>query len=270
LQIPWYIAYPLIAGTAFGALCYWANRSVYFPSKYPEGLWELQAQIGAADVRLGTADGVRIHAWHVDRGKGPVTLFFHGNAGNISDRAAHFHAITAAGSSVLMPDYRGYGKSAGRPIERGLYKDADAAYDYLLKTGHRPEQIVIHGESLGSAVAVDLAARRKCAGVVLEAPFTSARDVAGTVLPVIGPVLVWGFDSKEKIGRVRAPLLFIQGDRDEVIPLRLGRALYAAAPEPKSFWIVPGTGHNDIVEAAGASYEERLRAFYQTLGARAQ
>ena len=270
MQIPWYIVYPLIAGAAFGALCYWANRSVYFPSKYPEGFWELQAQIGATDVWLDTADGVRIHAWRVGRGDGPVTLFFHGNAGNISDRAAHFHEITAAGSSILMPDYRGYGKSGGRPTERGLYRDADAAYDYLLKSGHHPEQIVIHGESLGSAVAVNLAARRKCAGVVLEAPFTSAREVARTVLPVIGPALVWGFDSLEKIGHMRAPVLFIQGDRDEIIPLRLGQALYAAAPEPKSFWIVPGAGHNDIVEAAGASYEERLRTFYRTIGARVE
>jgi len=267
MQIPWYIAYPLIACTAFGALCYWANRSAYFPSKYPEGFWELQPRLGAADVWLDTADGVRIHAWHVGRDEPLVTLFFHGNAGNITDRAAHFHEIAAAGSSVLMPDYRGYGKSGGRPTERGLYRDADAAYDYLLKTGHRPEQIVIHGESLGSAVAVDLAARRKCGGVVLEAPFTSARDVARTVLPVIGPALVWGFDSMEKIGRIRAPVLFIQGDRDEIIPLRLGQRLYAASPEPKSFWIVPGAGHNDIVEADGAAYGQRLREFYRVLGA---
>jgi len=222
--------------------------------------------MGAADVWLDTADGVRIHAWHLGRDEGLITLFFHGNAGNVTDRAPHFHEITAAGSSVLMPDYRGYGKSAGRPTERGLYRDADAAYDFLLKTGHRPDQIVIHGESLGSAVAVNLAARRKCAGVVLEAPFTSARDVARTVLPVLGPALVWGFDSLEKIGRIRAPMLFIQGGRDEIIPLRLGQELYASAPEPKSFWVVPGAGHNDIVETGGAAYGLKLQAFYRTLG----
>lgn len=264
-QVPWYIAYPLIAATAFGTLCYWANRSVYFPSKYPEGFWESQSQVGATDVWLNTADGVRIHAWRVGQGDGLVTLFFHGNAGNVTDREAHFQEITAAGSSILMPDYRGYGKSAGRPTEQGLYRDADAAYDFLLKAGYRPGQIVIHGESLGSAVAVNLAARRECAGLVLEAPFTSARDVARTVLPVLGPMVVWGFDSREKIGRVRAPMLFLQGDRDEIIPLRLGQALYAAAPEPKSFWVVPGAGHNDIVETAGAAYSKRLEAFYRTL-----
>ena len=270
VQVPWYVAYPLIAGAAFAALSYWANHSVYFPSKYPDGFWDLQSRLGAADVWLNTADGVRIHAWQVRRADALVTLFFHGNAGNLTYREPHFREITTAGSSILMLDYRGYGKSAGRPAEHGLYADADAAYDYLLKSGYRAGQIVIHGESLGTAVAVNLASRRPCAGLVLEAPFTSARDVARTVLPVIGPIVVWGFNSREKIDRVHAPMLFIQGDRDEIIPLRLGQALYAAAPEPKSFWVVPGAGHNDIVEAGGAAYGQHLRTFYQSLPKRAE
>ena len=269
-HVPWYVAYPLIAGTAFVALSYWANRSVYFPSKYPDGFWDEQARLGATDVWLDTSDSVRIHAWHVNHGDPLVTLFFHGNAGNLTYREPHFRQIAAAGSSILMLDYRGYGKSAGRPTEHGLYADARAAYDHLLKAGYRPGQIVIHGESLGTAVAVELASRLSCAGVVLEAPFTSARDVAQTVLPVIGPALVWGFNSREKISRVHAPMLFIQGDRDEIIPLRLGQALYVAAPEPKSIWVVPGAGHNDIVEAADAAYGQRLRAFYQTIRSRAE
>ena len=143
--------------------------------------------------------------------------------------------------------------------------DAETAYDHLVKAGYRPEQIILHGESLGTAVAVDLASHRQCAGVVLEAPFTSGKDVARTVLPFAGPMLVWSFDSRAKIGRIHAPMLFIQGNRDEIIPLRLGQALFAAAPEPKSFWIVPGAGHNDIVEAAGESYRQQLRSFYAGL-----
>jgi len=270
MQVPWFVAYPLIAGTAFVALSYWANRSVYFPSKYPEGFWDVQSRLGTADVWLNTADRVRLHAWQVGHGDALVTLFFHGNAGNLTDREPHFREISAAGSSLLMLDYRGYGKSAGRPTEHGLYTDAAAAYDYLLKAGYRPGQIVIHGESLGTAVAVDLASRRPCAGVVLEAPFTSARDVAQTVLPVVGPMLIWGFNSREKIGRVHAPMLFIQGDRDEIIPLRLGQALYAAAREPKSFWAVPGAGHNDIVEVGGKAYGPRLREFYRTVRSRSE
>jgi len=267
-RVPWYIAYPLLAAAAYGLLYWFANRSVYYPSKYPEGFWDLQSQLGAADVWLDTADGVRIHGWLVERpGVRFVTLYFHGNAGNITDRYDHFLGIISAGSSVFIIDYRGYGKSAGRPTENGLYADADAAYDHLIGAGYHARQIILHGESLGTAVAVDLASRRPCAAVVLEAPFSSGKDVARTVFPIIGPALTWAFNSRQKIDRVRAPLLFIQGDRDEIIPLRLGQALFAAAPEPKSFWIVPGAHHNDIVETAGAGYREHLQSFYRSLPA---
>jgi fermentation-respiration switch protein FrsA (DUF1100 family) len=109
---------------------------------------------------------------------------------------------------------------------------------------------------------VDLAARKECAGVVLEAAFTSGGDVANTVLPLIGPLLFRGFDSKSKIAKIRAPLLFFHGERDEIIPLKLGRSLFEAAPEPKWFMEVPGAGHNDLVETAGSSYRERLHEFY--------
>jgi len=166
---------------------------------------------------------------------------------------------------VLVIDYRGYGRSAGRPGEKGLYADADAAYGFLLGKGYRPEQIILHGESLGSAVAVDLCARHPCGGVVLEAPFTTAREVAARALPVLGPLLTWGLDSKRKIATIRAPVLIIHGTRDEVIPFELGQALWAAAHEPKWFWAVQGSGHNDILESAGAEYRERLAAFYAVL-----
>ncbi len=174
-------------------------------------------------------------------------------------------AIVAAGSSLLIPDYRGYGKSEGKPSEAGLYMDADAAYQWLIDQGHTQERIVIQGESLGTAVAVDLAARKPCAGVVLEAPFNSASQVAAGILPFLGPLIVRSFDSKRKIGRIRAPLLFMHGDRDEVIPFKLGQDLYAAAPEPKSFWTIEGAGHNDLLDVAGERYREHLAAFYASL-----
>ena len=239
---------------------------MYFPSRFPEGDWGLQQRLGAADACMVASDGVRIHGWYVKRpGSELVTLFFHGNAGNITDRASHILEISKAGSSILMLDYRGYGKSDGRPTEGGLYSDAGAAYDFVLKAGYRPEQIIVHGESLGTAVAIDLASQRPSGGVVLEAPFTSAKDVAGSVLPLIGPLLIWSYDSRSKIGRVRAPMLFIQGDHDEVIPPRLGQALFAAAPEPKTLWVVLGAGHNDIIETARGAYGQRLRSFYEGL-----
>ena len=194
-----------------------------------------------------------------------VTLYLHGNAGNITHRGSQIREITSAGSSILMLDYRGYGKSSGRPTEGGLYADAEAAYQHLLKIGYQPGQIILHGESIGCAVAIHVASRNTCAGVVLETPFTSAKDVAQTVLPVLGPMLIWSFNSVNIISRVRVPMLFMQGDRDEIIPLRLGQKLFAAAPGPKSFWIIEGAGHNDILERAGQGYRRRLQSFYETL-----
>ena len=268
LRIPWYVAWPLLI--AFGALAlhFVAVRSVYFPVRHPEGFWSLQAQLGATDVWLDSTDRVRIHGWFVAcPGSRRVTLFLHGNAGNITHRGQRFREITAAGSSVLMIDYRGYGKSTGRPSEDGLYADAKAAYEYLLKTS-RPQEIIVHGESLGTAVAVDLASRHQCGGVVLESAFTSASDVAGTVVPMIGALLIRSFDSRRKITRVEAPILFIHGSADDIVPMRLGRALFGTAPEPKYFWAIPGAGHNDIVESAGLEYRKRLRSFYESLAGR--
>jgi fermentation-respiration switch protein FrsA (DUF1100 family) len=271
LRVPWYILWPVVACAIYAALCLFAARSVYYPTRYPDGRWDVQSQLGAVDVWLTTRDGVRIHGWFVRSPESTrVTLFFHGNAGNTTYREPHFREIRAAGSSILMIDYRGYGRSSGRPSENGLYADASAAYDWARQEGYTPDRIIAHGESLGTAVAVDLASKRKCGGLVLEAPFTSAKDVAATVLPVLGPVLIWGFDSQSKIARVNAPVLVVQGDRDEVIPPRLGQALFKAAREPKSFWVVTGAGHNDLVEAAGPEYRNGLASFYADLDAAAR
>jgi fermentation-respiration switch protein FrsA (DUF1100 family) len=197
-------------------------------------------------------------------------LFLHGNGGNITHRAQHALEITGAGSSVLLLDYRGYGRSEGRPTEDGLYTDADAAYEMLRAAGYSPDQIVIHGESLGTAVAVDLAVRKRCAGVILEAPLRSAGKIAGRVMPLIGPLLVRGFDTESKVGRLGSPLLIIHGDLDEVVPFSHGRAVFDAAAQPKQFWTVAGAHHNDLLAMAGPLYSERLHQFYSDLPKRAK
>lgn len=256
------IAVACVIGLAY----YLANRAIYYPLKYPIGDWDAQRVVGAADAWIETSDGVKIHGWWVERAGSPwATLFLHGNAGNITQRARHIQEIVAAGSSVLVLDYRGYGKSSGSPSEQGLYRDGEAGFIYLLGKGYRGEQIILHGESLGSAVAIDLASRRPCAGLVLEAPFTSTGDVAATVLPVVGPLLVRSFNSLPKIPWIRAPKFFLQGDRDEVVPLRLGQKLFAAAQGKKTFWIIQGARHNDILETGGLEYRQRLQAFYESL-----
>ncbi len=263
------IGLPVALAIGYGVLRFAARSAVYYPLRYPDGWWNLQRDVGATEVWLTTRDGVKLNAWWIPAPNSRLaTVFFHGNGGNLTHRVDHMRSIGAAGSALLILDYRGYGKNEGTPSESGLYSDADAAYQWLIDQGYAAKQIVIHGESLGTAVAVDLASRQPCAGVVLEAPFSSAAQVAASVLPLIGPLVMRDFDSKAKVGNIRAPMLFMQGDRDEVIPYKLGRALYDAAPEPKSFWTIDGAGHNNLMEVAGDRYREHLQVFYEALTSR--
>ena len=266
MQIPWYIGLPCVVALGFGFLYWGASRAPYYPLKYPKGFWNVQSELGAKDVWLMARDGTRLHGWWIDvPGAELVTLFLHGNAGNVTYRFPQMREVTVAGSSILMLEYRGYGKSESSPSESGLYQDADAAYEYLVHRGYPPGRILLHGESIGTAVAVDLASRRECAGVVLESAFTAGSDLARSVLPILGPILFRGFDTRRKIARVQAPILFFHGDRDDIVPLSMGRELYNAAPAPKTFFEVPGAGHNDLPTAAGASYRQKLREFYASL-----
>jgi uncharacterized protein len=244
-----------------------ADHFIYHPMRYPQGAWDLQAKAGAEDRWLTAADSTRLNAWWFPKADARfATVFLHGNAGNVTHRIDHAQAALNAGSAFLVVDYRGYGKSEGHPSERGLYQDADAAYQELLQLGYAPARIIVQGESLGTAVAVDLAARKQCAGVVLESPLISAGKVAGTVLPLLGPLFVRGYDTFSKISRVHAPLIVIHGDADEIVPFPQGLAVFDAANEPKRFWAVSGAHHNDLLDVAGSEYAAHLRAFYDVLG----
>ena len=143
------------------------------------------------------------------------------------------------------------------------FDDAAAAFDWLVARGHK--RIVIHGESLGTAVAAELATRRPAVGLVLEAPFTSARAVANRVLPVVGGLVMWGYNTKAKIDNVTVPVLVIHGDRDEIIDYELGVEVFKAAREPRTMWTVSGAHHNDLHQVADSEFPSRLRAFYVTL-----
>ncbi len=256
----------VIALTGYGVLVFAASKAFFYPMRYPAGNWGVRGQLGAEDVELAAIDGTKLHAWWIAKPNAKfVTLHLHGNAGNITHRGLSASTILQAGSSVLLLDYRGYGKSEGKPSESGIYRDGDAAYAWLLAKGYKPEQIILHGESLGTAVAVELATRRKCAGVVLEAPFTSARAVAHKVLPLIGPLLVWGFDIKSRMQRVNAPVFVIHGDHDEVIAYEFGKQVFAAARDPKRFWTIPGATHNDLHIVGHSEFPRHLAAFYALL-----
>ena len=265
-RIPRWIGWPLLGLWTYFVLTFFASRATFHPSRYPEGLWDTQAHWKAEDVWLETSDG-KIHGWMIPAaGSSPlVTLYFHGNAGNLTHRVDHIAAIIEAGTPMLIIDYPGYGKSEGSASEGGCYRAADAAYEHLTLHGYTPDQIVLYGESLGTAMAVDLASRTPCAGVVLEAPFPSARSVAARVLPVIGPLVVSGLATGDKIRSVKAPVFVLHGTFDQVIAYDLGREVFDLANEPKQFWSVEGAGHNNIVVREGPEYVKRLRGFYATL-----
>jgi len=242
------------------------NQLIYFPPRYPEGFSSPESHgLRVEEVWLTTKDKVRLNAWYLPNASArKVLLWFHGNAENIGHGLGHLKYYSLLGTNVLAVDYRGYGKSEGSPDEAGIYHDADAAYDYLVGVRHhRPEDIIVLGRSLGGAVAIDLASRRKCGGLIVESSFTTARDMARRMFRV--PGLEYAaksrFDSLAKIVRVRAPILIVHGSRDAVVPFFMGQQLFEAAREPESFFPIEGAGHNDIVEVGGERYLERLREF---------
>ncbi len=247
-----------------GLLLLLEKRFIYFPTR---GHDVTPSELGLAreDVWLVAEDGVRIHGWYLPvREARWVTLVSHGNAGNISHRLDR--ALLLQGrlrSSVFLYDYRGYGASEGSPDEAGTYRDARAAYRYLVEQKHvKADELVLFGESLGCAVALELAVERPAAALVLEAPFTSVPDVArATLLAPLAPFVRTRYDNLARISRLRMPLLVMQGDRDEVIPPALGRRLFDAAPEPKRYYAIPGAGHNDTYLVGGAAYWQALSDF---------
>jgi fermentation-respiration switch protein FrsA (DUF1100 family) len=221
--------------------------------------------IAAEEVHLQTEDGVRLHAFFLPgpTGTSRAILFLHGNAGNASHRLPNAAALRDLGAHVLLPDYRGYGLSEGRPSERGVYADARASLAHLIEARGVPEaRVALFGRSLGGAVAVDLAQDRPLGGVILESTFTSLHDMARRAVgPLADLLLRSGFESAAKISRVRAPLLFFHGSRDSIVPYELGSRLYAAAPEPKAFETIEGADHNDTLAVGGRAYLERIRRF---------
>jgi fermentation-respiration switch protein FrsA (DUF1100 family) len=220
------------------------RRLIYFPSPGPVPSAATVLPYGR-DVTFETDDGIRLGAWYFPAGRTAV-LVFNGNAGDRSMRAELAAALNRLGHSVLLFDYRGYGGNPGRPSEDGLAADARAARAWL-DAQPDVDRIVYFGESLGAAVAIGLAVQRPPAALVLRSPFTSLPDVGAVHYPWL-PVRRLLFDrypSIDRIKSVRAPLLVIAGDRDDIVPAALSERLYVAAAEPKRYVLVPGVGHND-------------------------
>jgi uncharacterized protein len=237
---------------------------IYYPTKQLE---ETPRDCGLAyqDLAIVTEDRVKLHGWFVPCDEARSTLLiFHGNGGNIGHRVQWIEMLHRLNVNVMTIDYRGYGKSEGDPFEDGLYRDARAAYQWWVEERKpRGERLIVVGESLGGAIAVNLAARVSPAGLIVQSTFTSARDMAKSMFPLglLFPLIRVRFDSEKEIAQIHCPKLVIHGTSDEVVPFRLGKKLYEAAPPPKSFYVVPEAGHNDLLWAAGAEYSRRLQSF---------
>lgn len=211
------------------------------------------------------ADGLELLAWYAAAKPGmPTLLYCHGNAGSLGGRAQRVLPYLHQGYGVLLVAYRGYGGNPGRPTEQGLYADARAHFDWLLAQGVVADRVVLYGESLGAAVAVQLATERSVAALVLEAPFASVLQSARERFPLFA--FDWlikdKFASIDKIERVKAPLFIVHGDRDRVTPMRFGRMLFDRAREPKAALWPQGAGHNDLLDfgmvEAVTGYLDRL------------
>ena len=249
------------------------ERAITFhPDRAPaRGTWAVPE--GAEEVWFSVASGERLHGWFFRAKEQPAratVVYFHGNGGNVSYLDWFGDAYARRGFDVLLFDYRGYGRSEGEVSdERAIYEDADAAYDFAVRVrGARPERLVLHGQSLGTTAAADLAARKVCGAVILESGLSSAGDMAGVVMPWL-PRFVRArtrnkFDSVGKLRGVRCPVLVIHGDLDRTIPIAQGRALYEAAPGPKRLLVVEGAGHNDVSVVAGEKYLNTVAEFVES------
>lgn len=257
---------PAIAYLVLVVLMMFLERAlIFFPMPYPGGDWS-PGGTEFEEAFFTAADSTRLHGWYAHRDDPvAVILFAHGNAGNVTHRSDVLRLLRRQGAAILVFDYRGYGRSEGRPSEQGVLDDARAARAWLAeRSGVAPERIVLMGESLGAAVVVHLAAEAGARGLILEGAFTSLPDVAAYHYPWL-PVrwlMRTRLDAAARIGDYHGPLFQMHGEADSIIPLRLGRELFEAANEPKRFVALPGHDHND---PPGLEYYDILGGFLESL-----
>lgn len=255
------------------ALIFWTivfmlfeDKFIYFPDRYPKGAYDQARSIpNLRDCWVTAEDGVKLHGWFAPAESAKATLVIsHGNAGNISHRYLLMRSLLRHKFNVLMYDYRGYGRSEGTPGEEGIYKDGRAFFDYALNLPDvDPQRVILWGTSLGGAVATDVATQRPAAGLILESTFTSGKDVARILYPFlpVGPFMHSKFNTSDKIKTLRLPVLVMHGSHDEILPIGLGRQLFAATNDPKEFYEIAGAGHNDTFFVGGEEYFDRIDQF---------
>jgi fermentation-respiration switch protein FrsA (DUF1100 family) len=237
---------------------------IYYPETsldtVPED-WKLHCE----EAWFETEDGEKLHGWFFPlEGDAPIILFCHGNAGNMSHRIDNVRLLLEQNLQVFIFDYRGYGKSTGKPSEEGLYLDGLAAYDYLTRLKHiPPKKIVPFGRSLGAAVAIDLSLKRKIRSLIIESAFTSTKEMAKTIVlfKLFAFIFPAHYNNLEKISQISVPKLIFHGEKDKIVPFSMGKKLFQAAQEPKYFYPIRKAGHNDTYLFGGKTYFETLAAF---------
>lgn len=250
-----------VAAVAGGGLWSLQRRLIYLPDQHLPSIDTVLPEWRS--VHIESSDGLTLGGWfRPPRPDAPVVIVFNGNGGNRAGRTVLGTRLAADGFGVLLFDYRGYGGNPGRPTEAGLALDARAASEFVAATapGH---PVVYFGESLGAAVAVELATARPPAALILRSPFTSLPDAAAVHYPFlpVGAMLWDKYPSLDRIGGVDAPTLIVAGAADGIVPVGQSRKLYEAAPEPKDLLIIPGADHNDAELSAGAAVIDYVAAF---------
>jgi len=249
---------------------YMEAKSLFFPMK---GITMTPAEIGLEyeDIYFRTADNIQLNGWFIPSKNARFTILYaHGNAGNIGHRLEKIRILHEMALNIFIFDYRSYGRSKGtRASEKGLYKDMRAAYNYLVKNrGIPPKNIIPYGESLGGAVAIDLAAKAGIGGLITEETFTSVKDMAKMAYPFL-PSFIFSskFNSASKIREIDAPVLIVHSLEDEIVPFRMGEELYKKAKNPKEFLKLRG-GHNTAFLDSKEKYKKGIDAFIDILSAR--
>jgi len=223
------------------------SRLIFYPGILPAD-FKFRLTPQDEEIFLKTRDGQNISALFFESSSPDVILYFHGNAGDLSGWQFVSEDFISRGFNFMIIDYRGYGKSSGRISEKGLYADGEAAYNFLIERGFRPENILVYGRSIGSGIAVNVAAQNPCKGLILESPFSSLGKLATEKFPFFFPSLLlrYRFDNIGKINHVKCPVIFLHGSADELIPAAHSEQLFRKFSGKKKMIIVAGGSHNDL------------------------
>lgn len=259
--------FAVISTTFFGG-CRIEDRFIFHPDHVAD---RDPSHIGLAfeDVFFTTNDAIRLHGWFIPHQEARATLvWFHGNAGNISDRLLNIKLLhERIKANIFIFDYRGYGRSEGTASEKGTYLDGEAAIKYLLERDEASaRRLVLFGRSLGAAVAAEMATRFTTLGLILESPFISIREMARAIFPSlpIAWLLRTRYDTMQKVRLVKTPILVLHGDRDATVPFAQGKKVFEVASQPKRFYRIVGASHNDTFVVGGEEYYRALREFIES------